>query len=161
AADLDAFPITVTAWVKTTRNTNQVDGIVSKYPDAGFNGYSVFLINGHVRAWYFKDANDYVWDGSLGLDGGFIADNDWHHVAFTVSTNGGTLIVDGNQVQTLAWHNSFGATTTNVALQIGRYYTYANSFLGQIDEVTIWNRSFTAAQIQTMKNLPLVGTEAN
>ncbi|HVM48468.1 MAG TPA: LamG domain-containing protein, partial [Candidatus Acidoferrum sp.] len=161
ASDLNAYPLTATAWVRTTRNAAQADGIVSKYVDASDNGYSIFLYNGHVRAWYFRDGSDYVWDGSLGIDGGFIADGDWHHVALVVDSGGGRLIVDGNQVQNLNWLGSPGATSTTYPLQFGRYWLYNNCFLGDIDEVAVWSQSFTAAAIQAMKNRPLVGNEAN
>lgn len=150
STDLNAFPLTVTAWVKTARNANQVDGIVCKYVDASFNGYALFLLNGHVRAWYFKDNTDYIWDGSLGLDGGFIADNDWHHIAFEVDANGGRLLVDGNQIQTMTWTGAAAGSSGTEPLQIGRYFTFANRFSGQIDETTLWQRSFTANEIQAM-----------
>src|SRR5690349_12501177 len=53
-AALNAYPLTITAWVKTLRNSAAVDGIVSKYPDASGNGYSINLRNGNLYAWYYR-----------------------------------------------------------------------------------------------------------
>jgi len=160
APDLDAYPFTVSAWIKTSLISAAGEGIVSKYVNSSKNGFSLFMVNGHVRAWYFADGNDYIWDQSLGLDGGLVADGDWHHLAFTVDITGGSLIVDGNLIQHLPWTGNPGPPASTTPLQIGRYDTYANSFPGQIDEVTLWNTSFTASQVQAMKNLPLMGSES-
>ena len=160
APDLDAFPFTTTAWVKTSRNSAQADGILCKYGDGLFNGYAVFLLGGHVHAWYFKDslANS-VYGSGEGFDGGFIADNDWHHIAFTVDELGGNLYVDGKLAQHMGWSGSSGAPSTTLNFQIGKYYNYPNSFQGQMDEVTLWNRALASNEVQTLKNLPLVGNE--
>src|SRR5262245_23794303 len=64
-AGLNAFPLTVTAWVNTTQATGQ-QGLVNKYVANSLNGWNVFLLNGHVRAWYFVNNTRFVWDGSNG-----------------------------------------------------------------------------------------------
>ena len=156
---LDAYPLTVMAWVRTTRTAAQGDGIVTKYPDGLKNGYAIFLLNGHVRAWYFKDAANYVWDGSEGLDGGAIADGQWHHIAFVVDSLSGRLYVDGSQTAILNWHGSGGATTTANPLKIGEYDTYTNSLQGVIDEVSVWNTALSVSQLGAYKNAPLAGSE--
>src|SRR5882762_812657 len=80
---LNAFPLTAMAWVNTTQATGQ-QGLLNKYVANSLNGWNVFLLNGHVRAWYFVNNSRFVWDGSNGLDGGSVADGAWHHIAFTV-----------------------------------------------------------------------------
>jgi hypothetical protein len=157
---LNALPLTVMAWVRTSRNAAQADGIVSKYADASGDGYSMFLYNGHLRAWYFYDWNDYVWDQGFGIDGGAIADGQWHHVALVVDAISGRLYVDGAQTGFLDWINSAGASTSTDPLQIGEYSTYANSLDGLADEVSLWNVALTPGQLATYKNAPLTGSEA-
>src|ERR1035438_6295986 len=149
---LDSLPLTVTAWVRTTRNSSGADGIVSKYADAGFNGYSMHLLNGHVRAWYFRDFADSVFDGSEGLDGGFIADGNWHHLAFVVDTSGGRLFVDGTMKSNLTWRGVAQVTTNTLPLQIGRYYTAPSAFLGAMDEVSLWNRALDTNEVNYLKH---------
>ena len=159
APALDAFPLTVTAWVQTLRNTNQADGIVSKYQDASGNGYSLLLYNGNVYGFYVRPGGNQVFVAPLGLNGGFIADGRWHHVAFTVSALGGQIYVDGNLMQTLGWSGTAGPPTSVEPLQIGRYHTYPNTFQGAIDEVTLWNRALPASEINYLKHRRLGGRE--
>ena len=47
----NAFPLTLSVWVKTTQVTAAGQGIVSDYHDGSLNGYSLFLLNGRARAW--------------------------------------------------------------------------------------------------------------
>jgi len=157
---LNAFPTTVNAWVKTSRDAALFDGIVGKYVGSSLNGYSLFLLNGHVRAWYFRDGSNYVWDGGFGLDGGFIADGQWHHVALVVDAAGGRLLVDAVQTATRTWTGTPGAPTSTAPLQIGKYWNNGNSFLGDIDEVTIWNVALSAAEIHELLQRRVSGAEA-
>lgn len=159
APDLNSYPLTVTAWVKTSRNALIADGIVSKYLEASLNGYSLFVYNGRVRGWYFRNSSNRIWDGSLGMDGGFIADGNWHHIALVVDAAGGRIIVDGVAGATMPWTGTPGATTSTEPLQIGRYWTYPNGFLGSIDEVTVWNRALSVAELQSTRNLLRTGSE--
>ena len=95
-AALNAFPLTITAWVKTLRNSSQVDGIVSRYFDVFLgNGYSINLRNGNMYAWYLRSGGSVVVN-PFGLDGGFIADGDWHHIAF-VGQHDHRVVVCGRQ----------------------------------------------------------------
>lgn len=159
AAALNAFPITITAWIKTARISSDVDGVVSKYLDASGNGYSLNMRNGNLYAWYARTPSAGVTGIPYGVDGGFIADGQWHHIAFVVSAGGGWLYVDGNLRASAGWFGSAGATTTSEPLQFGRYATYGNSFLGELDEITLWNRALTAAEINYLKHRRLQGTE--
>jgi len=161
APTLDAYPLTASAWVKTSLVSPAVEGIICKYADSTDNGYAVFIISGHVHAWYFKDGLDYVWAGGEGLDGGFIADDDWHQITFTVDDSGGSLMVDGNVIQSQTWTGTPGPTSTTLPLEIGEYFNSPQTFQGQLDEVSLWSQSFTAAQVQAMKNLPLTGSESD
>lgn len=89
-AALNAYPLTVMAWVQTSQTTGQ-QGLLNKYVANSLNGWNVFLLNGRLRAWFFVNNTRYVWDGSNGLDGGFVADGLWHHLAFTVDADGVAL----------------------------------------------------------------------
>ena len=159
APALDAFPLTITAWVKTLRNTNLVDGIVSKYRDASFDGYSLLLNSGTLYAFYSRLGGNQVFAPPLGINGGFIADGHWHHIAFTISPTGGQLFVDGNLINSLGWTGTAGATTSAEPLQIGRYSTYPNTFQGEIDEVTLWNRALVSSEVNYLKHRRLGGAE--
>ncbi len=160
AAALNAYPLTVMAWVRTARNSSPKDGLVSKYGESSGNGYSLFVAGGHLHAWYFRDGGNYVYDGVNGVDGGAIADGFWHHIALVVDAAGGRFYVDGTQTGSLGWTGTPGAPTTSTNLQLGKYWMYSNSLLGAMDEVSVWNVALTPTQIATYENAPLVGSES-
>src|ERR1700744_177722 len=43
APALNAYPLTITAWIKTLHSAPLYDGILSKYPPGGFDGFSFFV----------------------------------------------------------------------------------------------------------------------
>lgn len=160
-ATLNAFPFTASLWVKTTDTGASGRGLVVKYADASAQGYSLLLTEGHVRAWYFKDNLNHVYDGGLGLDSGFIANGEWHHLAFVVDAVSGRLYVDGFESASMDWVGTAGATSTQEPLQFGRYNLYPETLTGQMDEVILWNRALTQLEIQRQMNKPLTGSEAD
>ncbi len=124
---LDTATLSLMAWVRTSVSNGTASGVISKYVDASFNGYSMFILNGHIRAWYFRDGSDFVWDHSEGLDGGLIADGQWHHLAFVVDNLGGHLYVDGTQTAFLAWSGTPGPTTSAISITIWPLLYFANA----------------------------------
>ncbi len=158
---LNAYPLTVSCWVRTFDTSDQEHGIVNKYASGSVNGYQLYLRQGRVYAWYFRDGSAYVWDGGRGLDGGSIADGAWHHIQFVVDNTGGRLYVDGVLRASRAWTGSPGACTTTTPLRIGYYPTpLGGAFLGEIDEVKLWSISNTAVDEKSRK-ASLVGNEEN
>ncbi|CUU01438.1 Disaggregatase related [Armatimonadetes bacterium GBS] len=158
--ELNAYPLTVSCWVRTLDTANLERGIVNKYVSGSGNGYQIYLRNGRVYAWYFRNGSNYIWDGGLGLDGGSIADGAWHHIQFTVDASGGRLYVDGVLNASRPWTGSPGACTTTTPLMIGRYPgTPLNGhFDGEIDEVKLWNRADVGTDEKSRK-ASLVGDE--
>ena len=156
---LNAFPFTASFWLKSSDIGVSGRGLLVKYADASAQGYSLILTVGHIRAWYFKDNLNYVYDGGLGLDSGYVANGEWHHIAFVVDTISGRLYVDGFEVASMNWVGAAGATSTSEPLQFGRYNLYPNTLTGQMDEVCLWNRALNEAEIQQQMNHPRTGTE--
>jgi hypothetical protein len=149
----NAYPLTATAWVKTSGQGGG-GGIVNKYVSGSANGWQIYLLNGQVRAWYFRDnANKIAGDGN-GLNGGNVDDGQWHHVAFTVGAAGGELYVDGRLMATNAWTGAAGACTTTQVLRFGMYDPSFSVFAGQIDDVTIWNTELTPVAIAQLMTTP-------
>ncbi len=147
----NAYPLTVTAWVKTAA-PGETGGLVNKYVSASGNGWQIYLLNGQVRAWYFRDnANRIAGDGN-GLNGGNVDDGQWHHVAFTVAASGGKVYVDGRLTATNAWTGTAGATTTTQPLSFGVYYT--DYFAGELDDVTLWKAELNPTAIAQLMTTP-------
>lgn len=161
-AELNAYPLTLSAWVRTTHNSATERAIINKYSVGSTNGYQMFLRNGRLRAWHFRNGSSYIWDGGSGMDGGFIADGQWHHVAMVVDENGGRLYVDGELKASRAWTGTPGASTTTQPLIIGHYPPLNDGFFpGDIDEVRIWNRALMQTELQRDLRASLKGDEPN
>ena len=150
---LNAYPLSVAVWVKTA-STSGAHGIVNKYKASSFNGYQIFVNNGDLCAWYFKDSADYVWDGSgCTLSAPGVADNKWHHVVFTVDAMGGKLYVDGVQKASQAWTGVAGATTSPATFNFARYQgATAPYFAGSLDDVRLYNGALSTSQVATLYN---------
>jgi len=146
--NLDAYPITVAAWIKTAATTG-VSGIVSKGVAGTGDGYAVYLNGGNLCATFSRNATNGIDDGSgCPMATGGYADNQWHQVAFVVDASGGRLYVDGVSRATRAWTGTPGAPTTTLPLQVGRYESVpAPQFLaGVVDDVRIYGRALSASE---------------
>jgi hypothetical protein len=79
--------------------------------------------------------------------------NMWTHLAASYDGAAMRLYVNGVQVASRAQTGAI-ATSTD-PLQIGGDSIYGQYFAGRIDEVRIYNRALSAAQIQSDMNTPV------
>lgn len=147
-SSLNAFPLTVETWVKTSYTGFTAAGLVGKYVSNSYNGWLVYLSNGTLSAYYFNNISNYI---SFPINAATsITDNNWHHVAFVVDATGGRLYVDGilsspNQ----PWSGTPAPPSTTQNVLLGSYDTYLP---GSLDEVRIWNTARSQCEIQTYMN---------
>ena len=141
---LNAFPLTVTAWVKRSQATNSFP-LVTKYDSASQNGWQVYVTNGSLRASYSD--NSLI---SVSLDGGILRTDIWQQVAFVVNTGLAQLYVDGQLKGSLEWTGS--ACTNGLEMRLGCYQ-------GALDEVSIWNVAQPPNWIATNSDRGWLGTE--
>src|SRR5688572_32149880 len=59
---LNVYPLTVMGWFRSF-DQGFDRGIVNKYVVNSLNGYNIYFNQGRIRAWYFRDAANYIWDG--------------------------------------------------------------------------------------------------
>src|SRR2546427_440736 len=147
AAALDAFPLTAAVWFKTTTTTG-VGGLVNKYFAGSVNGYQLFLNNGSLCAWYFRDSTNNIYDNTgctLSTPGS--NDGQWHQAVFVVDALGGRLYVDGAQKTSRAWTGVAGPTTTAQEIRLGNYPGGGSYLPATADELRIYNRAFSATEI--------------
>jgi hypothetical protein len=155
---LDSYPMTVSAWFKTT-STSGTHGLISKYVAGSENGYQLFMRSGKLCAWYFRNSSSYVWDGStcpLPVSG--YNDGQWHMVTFTVDASGGKLYVDGNLKASRVWNGTADRATSTTAVTFAMEPgVSASYFQGSLDEISIYASSLSAAQVATLyASFPLV-----
>lgn len=140
------------AWVLRDAATAEVGIIADKRTGSGhtFFGYSFYLYN-----------------GSPGLqlaDGGFDnyiapkavpADGNWHHVAVSVdrpTENGGAIYIDGTAVFKFDPRGHRSSLDNASPLNVGADTLAPRSsyFMGGLDEVVLYGRNLTAAEVRAM-----------
>ena len=114
--------------------------------------YALYAANGQARpAGYGHIGTDIASTASsaIGL-------NVWTHLAVTFDGSTLRLYVNGAVVNSIAKSGSM-ATSSN-PLRIGGNTIWGEYFAGLIDEVRIYNRALSAAEIQTDMNTPVAGS---
>jgi len=112
----------------------------------------MYLEDGRLRGWYFKDGANKVHGYGANAEKlkstTIVADDNWHHVAFVVDKkDGGRIFVDGIKEGSLAWQGQAGNSDIKVGASLGYYPGQGSMYKGQMDEVRIWNRTFTDDEI--------------
>ena len=90
----------------------------------------------------------------------FKFDGQWHHVAAVVSSEGTgymRIYYDGQMVKEVTGTGNITFPATS--LYLGARHTFSAYFLGQVDDVRIWNTARTQQQIQNNMNTELTGNE--
>mgnify|MGYP003394091848 CR=1 FL=1 len=138
---------TIAFWVNAA-STNNSQVIISK----GNYNYMVYFFNrgsGQVINFYASSAGG-TWDkyGST-----TITTNTWHHVVVTIDASAVNIYVNGS-AETMGTNSSgSGNLTTNaVDLLIGRHGSYGGMFNGRLDDVRLYNRVVSAADIAQLYN---------
>jgi uncharacterized repeat protein (TIGR01451 family)/CSLREA domain-containing protein len=129
----------------------------------------VNINTGTIRGYHF-----YLKNGFLGLQisngagqSGFeettvdVADGNFHHVAATVvrtSATGGHLYVDGVSVLTFNPTGRTGSLSNPAEFLIGGHLAdSANNFIGFIDELEVFTRALTAAEVLALSDASAAG----
>lgn len=162
APDLNPYPFTATAWFRTETNSAGLQVIAAKYTDSSYNGWALVVQGGQLRGFFYRN-------GDIGIRNNFaidsvaspvVADGGWHHAALVVDAAGGKLFLDGSLVVSNNWSGAAGPMTSAAPMTLGAL-TNGYPFLGDVDEVTLWSRALTAAEIVAQENLPNAGDEPN
>lgn len=143
---------TLAAWIRPTLNSSVQEGIIEKYDDtpAIANGYSFRLDAGENLNFAINPASG----GPFGISTAprAVPLNVWTHVAGVYSTSGGTLTNYVNAAADPSTASGIAAPTDGSnPLQIGKDYG-GNAFNGNIDEVRIYNRALSAAEVGILKD---------
>ena len=137
---LDSF--SVMAWVMLDSLSSNFAHIVSM-SGAVPNGFTGYAIQARGSAVYFSLGN-----GSNGyyhaVKGNVIEAGKWYHLAGIYSGSTQSLYINGEEVRTI---ESGEYTQTSNSLNIGRMPTGVNYTQGVIDEVRIYNRALSSAEI--------------
>jgi hypothetical protein len=146
AATLDLTnKMTLEAWVQPTAAGGWRTVIMKERPSSGL-AYSLYGDENNTGpAGYMNISGDksVTSTGALPL-------NTWSHVAFTYDGTTMRLYVNGVQVKSKAQTGS--ASVSAGMLRIGGNSVWGEYFAGMIDEVRVYNRALSAADIQSDMN---------
>ncbi|MBI3583168.1 MAG: DUF2341 domain-containing protein [Nitrospinae bacterium] len=86
-----------------------------------------------------------------------INDGEWHHIAVVRDDALDKVLfyIDGVNIWTVSSLTETGTHAINANIQIGRKYNGTEYFYGMIDEVVLYNRVLTDAEIQTRYRAPV------
>ena len=138
--DLNTRNFTVSAWIKPIGIQPQYAGIlIADGTTAGLN----FKTNNKLG--YHWPGGQYWWDSNL-----TVPVNKWSHVALVAHPTGITIYLNG-----IADHHAISLDTAFMETgYIGTYKGWnSRNYLGDIDEVSIWNRSLSVTEIRELMHI--------
>ncbi len=148
--------VSVSAWIKTTI-IDTVGFIVSKYNWREDRGFHIFVDKeGRFKISGRNNGGEYIRTASQTI----VNDGKWHHVVGTVNHNTWEVWVDGRLEQTTISDSPDPLISNTEPLSIGYYPLGIEEetpfyFLGNIDNVRIYNRVLNPEEIAQLKgNIP-------
>ena len=150
--DFGTGPFSIKVWVKVD-NTISIQGgesiILQKGGSAG--GYSIQLRDATEGHGLPKGgiATKQIWAQPASLD---VRDNKWHLMVLTRSSDSANLYIDGKLNSTIGGVSGESATSLATNLYIGEPPLWGETadFKGAIDDVALYNRTLSAAQIDSL-----------
>lgn len=144
---------TVSFWMKTAQSNATIlsngKGDSTDFVEGNqFRNKWAFNTNANGRLELAAEGRTYAF-GNVAVN-----DNSWHHIAVSLTRFGGLqLYVDGNQMGSFATANIGGLASTRLFMGArGQSNATTNAidrvFVGQLDELCIWNMARTAEQIK-------------
>jgi len=134
---------TISGWVKTN-NTSVRKGIACWGQDNPSNStYFYITNNGYLKF-------DFAFNGGP-QSPTFIADNNWHSVSITCTNGLVQLYINGLATGT-SLSMSPNISGSNKALGANIDNSASNNFVGNLDDIGIWNRALTQQEITTLYN---------
>jgi ureidoglycolate hydrolase len=138
-------------WINTPSTRSASDYVLSNSGSGSKAGFDIVINRfGSVKAL----RNTTTSDTDSGFQSVGLTLNTWHHIAFTYTDATRTLKLyfDGSLINT-----SIGSASTNSAstsLTIGSYINTSNFYLGNIDEISLYNTVLSDADIGTIATAP-------
>lgn len=136
--------LTISCWIKPNGTQAPFTGIV--FSGSG-NACGLNLRNNNQLGYHWADASgSYNWNG-----GPVLPANEWSHVVLVIAPASATIYLNGVAYTRNATH---AAVTFNADFRIGRdRNNESRNFIGQIDEVVIYNQALDAHTIRSLRHL--------
>jgi hypothetical protein len=148
---------TIEMWVKPDVNSSFYEQHLVSNEWFLVHGYCVFMLEGRI---YFRTNQSGVNQLTYSVVDA-VTPNVWQHIAVTRSGSNATIYVDGVDV-TSVHGTHVDPITSSDNFSLSRYGDVnAYNYLGEMDEVRIWNDVRTQTEIQDNMNVELIGSETN
>jgi alpha-tubulin suppressor-like RCC1 family protein len=149
---------TVSAWVRTTFMTGYDDYrmFLSKInTSTGTGPFELFLLDGHHPT-QLNGAALAVWQNGTGVATPYTSqpncrDGNWHMITASYESGLQKFYVDGVLYDTQNYSGPLPVTTSSVVIGgVNGFGPYHHAWVGDIDEVVIYNRSFADVEVQQL-----------
>ena len=158
AASLNAFPFSVSVWVKSS-DANP-GHIINKYENATWNGWTISA-DPKGTGCYLRNRTSAMISQYDGYPEFYttqpLNDNTWHNLVFVADQYSGRIYLDGALQDTQLWRGTPGVANSSWPMIIGYYaHTYAGIgtntgyFNGASDDIGVWGRALTAIEVQQL-----------
>lgn len=127
---------TISTWIKVSDSDASKTIIDAR--DSADDGVRIFLTN-HEEVIYSVNTSDITSGSAISVD-------EWHHIVGTYDGTTQKLYIDGSLVSSATTSQTIN-TTTNAEIGARNFSDRANEFAGKIDELAIWDRALTAAEV--------------
>jgi hypothetical protein len=144
-SNLNLTAVTMEAWVKLNSMPAPAADFIVALKGANFENYGVYITNAGELSFQFFDGSGFP---TIVSSGAGLATGTLYHIAVTADGANIKFYVNGALVSQAAQPSAL-VTNTEV-LQIGADPPFGNNFDGLIDELTIYNRALTLAEIQSI-----------
>jgi hypothetical protein len=131
---------TVCLWFKAAPSTFVIRNFVALINDTDDVGIQLGIHSGRVAAWYYGYPDPLLATTSQ-------VDGNWHHVAYTFDGATQRLYVDGNLAQSV---DMVPASGPILRTRIGTYQAPDEMFGGTIDDMRIYARALSAAEVMIL-----------
>lgn len=143
--DFPSGPFTLSTWYNTS--VIKQSYLMGKFTTTQNRIYIMISSTGAAVAGLY----DGTWRDVV--DTNLTADGNWHHLALVASATQIELFIDGVSRATAPHNNTF--PVNNALWNFGRRNNNSLYFNGVLDEIRMYNRALTQAEIQTVMQTPL------
>jgi len=139
--------ITASAWIYTTANAVNYEGILTKSANAASIGTWALIHNGNsIRFGVYTSS-------VVNVDAGVNILNGWHHVVGVYDGANAIVYIDGEEKN--SGFQTGNINTNDLTVKIGRWTNvesglYDQAFNGQISNVKIYDRALSGAEVRLL-----------
>jgi hypothetical protein len=140
--------LTISLWMKSSSITGTPSLLCHTEYDGNWKGYRMDIDSSGVFYMVLGDGNDAHLLGKASSGGGVLLNGSWHHLVVTWDGSLAYMYYDNNKSTGDSWPYT-------ISYVVGQYCylgqgNSSNFYSGDIDEVCIWNRGVTDAEVSTL-----------